>query len=161
MPASVNRPKDPNFKHHRVKNNPTTLGCGFLRSKHSQLRRPYLSSLSRALGQPILECLYLVTSRWHLRLADVRALAVADGAQPTEPAALPDETCCTARCAPHPASAVLSSPRIPWSRRGAGVPPRTPPSVVCVHTWNTLCAQLLVAGANRVFSFEKKSCSVY
>ena len=23
------------------------------------------------------------------------------------------------------------------------------------------CAQLLVAGANRVFSFEKKSCSVY
>jgi hypothetical protein len=28
-------------------------------------------------------------------------------------------------------------------------------------TWNTLCAQLLVAGANRVFSFEKKSCSVY
>jgi hypothetical protein len=31
-------------------------------------------------------------------------------------------------------SAVLSSPRIPWSRRGAGVPPRTPPSVVRVHT---------------------------
>ena len=75
---------------------------------------------------------------------------------PTEPAALPDETCCTARCAPHPASAILSSPRIPWSRWGAGVPPRTPPSVVCVHTWNTLCAQLLVAGANRVFSFERE-----
>ena len=72
MPASVNRPKDPNFKHHRVKNNPTTLGCGFLRSKHSQLRRPYSSSLSRALGQPILECLYLVTSRWHLRLCECR-----------------------------------------------------------------------------------------
>ena len=47
-----------------------SLGCGYLRSEHSQLRCPY-SSIS-ALGRPILECLYLVTSRWHLRLCECR-----------------------------------------------------------------------------------------
>jgi predicted nucleic acid-binding protein len=34
------------------------------------------------------------------------------------------------------------------------VPPRPPPSVVRVHSGTTLCAQLLVAGANRVFSLS-------
>ena len=47
-----------------------TLGCGYLRSEHSQLRCPYSST--SALGRPILECLYLVTSRWHLRLCKCR-----------------------------------------------------------------------------------------
>ena len=53
---------------------------------------------------------------------------------PKLPTALPDEPWHTVQCAPHPPPAVISCPRIPWSRRGAGVPPRTPASVVRVRT---------------------------
>jgi hypothetical protein len=49
---------------------------------------------------------------------------------PKLPTAIPDEPSRTAQCVPHPPPAVISSPRIPWSRRGAGVPPHTPPSLV-------------------------------
>ena len=50
------------------------------------------------------------------------------------PVALPDEPWRTAQCAPHPPPAVTSPPCIPQSRPGAGVPPRTPTSVVRVCT---------------------------
>jgi hypothetical protein len=53
---------------------------------------------------------------------------------PVALSALPDEPWRTAQCAPHPPPAVTSSPCIPQSRPGAGVPPRTPASVVRVCT---------------------------
>ena len=53
---------------------------------------------------------------------------------PVALSALPDEPWRTAQCAPHPPPAVTSPPCIPQSRPGAGVPPRTPTSVVRVCT---------------------------
>jgi hypothetical protein len=83
-----------------------------------------------------------------------RALLLpAHPAHRTQPTPLADEPCRTAQCAPHPAPAVLSSPRIPYSRRRAGVPPRTPPSLVCVHTWNYLMCPAIGGGCQSRFQF--------
>jgi hypothetical protein len=75
----------------------------------------------------------------------------------TQPTPLADEPCRTAQCAPHPAPPVLSSPRILWSSRRAGVPPRTPPSLVCVHTWKYLMCPAIGGGYQSCFQSQAKT----
>ena len=92
-----------------------------------------------------LECeaivLFISTTKWSIKVT------------PKLPTAIPDEPSRTAQCVPHPPPAVISSPRIPRSRRGAGGAPRTPASVARVHT---LSYVILVVGANHVSQFSEK-----